>query len=142
MGILTGYLRHARILLAILVVGLLLACGDETENAREAEGKLPVTPGAINELPTDTQRLPVTIVNGAFDAERYAAQPGAIRLNVTTVGGPYTLSIGDLVPATELPANATTEVEFTAPEPGEHPMRLTGPAEATALLNIRPVGGR
>lgn len=134
--------RLVTILLALAVAGGTVACGGDTKTARESEGIANTTPRAINELPQEIQRLAVVIADGKFDHDRYAMQPGAMRLLVTTRGGPYTFMIDPLVTPRELPANATTEIGFTAPEPGDYTMKLTGPAEATATLNVRPIGSR
>lgn len=136
------HVRWSRMLLGALLVVALAACGTETRSAEDAEGKLPVTPQAINELPPDTQRLDMTIANGAFDSDRYAVQTGAVRLFVTTQGGPYTLTIDPLVTPTTLPANTTTQVDFTAPEARDYLITLTGGGDATATLNVRLAGTR
>ncbi len=133
------------VLLLVAVATLVVACGDGTKNAEEREGKLPVSPGAINEVPQEIHTISVFIDDGKFQSDRYIAQPGPLEMIVTTrQGGPYTLVIEPLVTPQALPANATTEVGFTASEPGEYAMRLSrdGATVATAILDIRPPGGR
>ncbi len=92
--------------------------------------------------PQDIQELRVAIVGGRFDSDRYSAQSRPIRLVVTTNGGPHSLSIDGLLHPTELPVDGTTEIGLTLPNPGDYTMRLSGGSQATAVLNVRPPGGR
>lgn len=92
--------------------------------------------------PEDIQELRVGVAYGRFDSDRYSAQSRPTRIIITTQGGPYTLSIEGVSQPQPLAANTTTEVSLTLPNPGDYTMRLSGAAEATAVLNVRPVGGR
>lgn len=139
----SGY--RPRVLLLVAVAAMVVACGDGAKNAEERQGKLPVSPGAINEVPQEIHTISVFIDDGKFQSDRYVAQPGPLELIVITrQGGPYTLTIEPLVTPQALPANATTEVGFTAPGPGEYAMRLIrdGAIVATATLDICPPGSR
>ena len=90
--------------------------------------------------PQDMQELRIGIVAGRFDADRYDVQPRATRAYVTAQGGPYTLSIEDVLQPRQLPADPTTSIGLSLSRPGEYAMQLTGGDRA--VLNVRPTGGR
>jgi hypothetical protein len=96
----------------------------------------------VGDTPEDVQRVPIQVVDGRFVNDVYATQTGPARLRVTTLGGPYTMSIDQLLQPRELPANATTEIPLTLPDPGEYTIQLAGAARDTAVLNVRPLGQR
>lgn len=148
--------RHGPSLRAIIGT-LLLAClpmlawGCTDRQPTTGEGPLPVLPTAFPKTdsgavakspPQDIQELRITVADGRFDSDRYSAQSSPARLIVTTVDGPYTLSIDPLLGPTELPAGGTTEIGLTLPNPGDYTMRLSGGGDATAVLNVRPLGER
>jgi hypothetical protein len=133
-------------LLAIALVGLSAGC---TERRPAADSyPLPLSsPEALRnppeQVPEDLQEVRVVVANGGFDADRYAVQTRPVLMWVTTRGGPYTLSIERLVPRRMLPADTTTHVGFTPAAPGDYTMTLSGPGgSGTAVLNVRPAGGR
>ena len=123
----------------LALVLALAGCGEGTRSGSDTD--VAVSPEAENELPPDIQRVEVTIDGGNFSAARYAVQTGPVQLVVTTRGGPYTLTIGSLVPATELPVDSTTPIGFTAPEAGDYQMTLAD-GDGMATLNVRQPGTR
>lgn len=89
------------------------------------------------------------IVDGHFDSDIYTQLPGATRMIVKTQGGPYLFSIDDLVDRREVPANGEDVVLYSVSAPGRHTMRAdistttsATAAQATAILDVRPVGSR
>ncbi len=136
----------------IAVPCLLIGSGCTERRTTTGDGPLPVsataypnplgTPGPVaRDAPQDIQELRVEIINGSFDADRYDAQARATRLIVTTRGGRYTLRIDRLLQPRQLALDSTTEIGLTLPETGEYRMELDG-GSATAVLNVRPAGGR
>ena len=134
-----------RVLAALLAAPLLVACQEEAAPPGDGSVILASPSAVLNpplDYPTDLQLLSVEIDNGAFENDLYEAQVGAVRMIVTAVGGPYTLQIDPIVPATEIKASQATEVEFNTAVADEYLMRLSGNgASDTAMLNIRPPGG-
>jgi hypothetical protein len=92
--------------------------------------------------PLDVQELSIEIVNGQLGSDRYSIQIGEVRLRVVTHDGPFTLAIDGLLQARDLPPDTTTTIALNAPAPGDHTIRLDGVSQDTAILNVRPVGGR
>lgn len=92
--------------------------------------------------PQDIQELRITVTAGGFEADRYDAQARATRLVVTTQGGPYTFAIDRLLQPRQLPADGTTEISLTLPDPGLYTLQLTGGTSDTAVLNVRSAGAR
>ena len=92
--------------------------------------------------PEDTQELRVEIVNDQLDSDRYSVQSRPVRIRVTSRGGPYTLSIDQLLQPQHLTPDSTTAIGLTVPDPGDYTVRLGGAAGDTAILNVRSVGAR
>jgi hypothetical protein len=91
----------------------------------------------------------VTIEDGHFVSTVYQEQTGATQLLVITLGGPYMFEIDNLVRRRELAANSRTVIDYDTSAPGEYTMRVytstaagTSPDFATAVLDVRTVGGR
>ncbi|MDQ6880968.1 MAG: hypothetical protein M3150_02625 [Pseudomonadota bacterium] len=99
---------------------------------------------------TDMQQIAIQISSdGRFDHDVDEAQSGDARLVLRTHGGPYLFSVDQLVDRRELPANRETAVvvRFTPPQRYTMHLALSTPAtatatEATATLDVRPVGSR
>ena len=146
-----GSAARAATVILLLAALPMLGGGCTDRQTVTGQGPLPVLPtaypntdtGAVaKSAPQDIQELRVTIVGGRFDSDRYSAQSRPVRLVVTTNGGPHTLSIDGLLDPTALPVDGTTEIGLTLPNPGDYTMRLSGNAQATAVLNVRPPGER
>ena len=137
-------LRRLFPVLAVLVLALLTtACGDQPKNATDLQ-QVPsgVQPSDANQLPTDIQQLKINIANGKFEKDLYEVQTGATQLVVTADGGPYTLSVSQLFADQQVQAGAATKIGFTAPNPGDYPMTLSGSgAKAQAILRVHTAGG-
>ena len=135
-------------LLATLLLGATLGC--TTRQAAVSDAPLPmVSTSPVPQPGENIEALMVQIVDGHFDNDVYTQQPGATWLIVKTEGGPYLFSIDGLVDRRELPANATTVILYSVSDPGRHTMRAdlsttttVAAAQATATLDVRPVGGR
>jgi hypothetical protein len=128
--------------LGLLLLGLITgsaACNEADPNWRPASAPL-ASPTALAERPQEIEQLSVEITDGRFNAERYDLDPGAIRLRVTTHGGPYTLTIDPILDPHPLPGDQTVSVDFTVPGPAQYIMRLSGGGAGTAVLNVRPPG--
>lgn len=130
----------------IFVVLASSACGQDAQHATDANRVPPgVAPSDANKLPSDIQQLQVTVAGGKFDHDIYTMQTGAVQMMVTTSGGPYKLTIAKLFAGHDLAANGKTTIGFTAPDSGQHTMSLTdanGTALGTAILDVRPIGGK
>lgn len=146
--------RRAAVALAGIGWSAGVACGPDTKSpagtgpisARELTPQpnlppLDQRPNSPPVVPGDVQVVEVVVADGQFDADRYSVQTGAVQLRVTARGGPYGMRIDQLLQARTLPANETTALGLTA-TPGEYTMRLNAGVEDTAVLNVRPVGGR
>jgi hypothetical protein len=136
----------SRLLFVISLVLGLIGSASCTERQPSTAG-LPVVPSPLSipepSVPGDVQRVNINITDGHFESDIYTTQAGPSRLWVTTDGRAYTFGIDALVASRELPANATTQIGLTAPEPARFTMRLSGGGtEFTATLDVRPVGGR
>ena len=143
-GAVQSSVRSWRILAVLLLVATFsTACGDDSKNATQGSNPPGVAPGDANKLPQDIQRLEISVSDGKFGHDRYDMQQGAVRLVITTTGGPYTFTVENLVAAQELPANTQTTIGVNVPNPGEYTMRLTGQGQGggTAILNVRAPGG-
>lgn len=145
-----GLARRAAIGILLLACLPILGGGCTDRQTVTGQGPLPVLPTAYPKTdsgvvakspPQDIQELRVTVVGGRFDSDRYSIQSSPVRLVVSTSGGPYSLSIDSLANPTELPADGTTVIGLAPPGPGDYTMRL-GSGGATAVLNVRPPGGR
>jgi hypothetical protein len=97
----------------------------------------------------DLKDVPIQIANTAFERDIYEVQPGDVSLLIRTKGGPYLFRIDQLVDRRELPADSETRVLFNVTNPGRYTMHvaLSTPTdasaqEATATLDVRPVGSR
>lgn len=89
----------------------------------------------------DVREVRVVVENGRFDKNFYTALGGEVRLIVRTVGGPYTLTIDELVLVPQkLPANSETTVGFTVIKEGPYIMRIRETGEG-ATLSIRGPSG-
>ena len=115
------------------------ACSPSEPNWRPAAAPLE-PPTALAERPQEIEQLRVVITDGQFGAGRYDPNPGVIRLWVIAQGGPYTLSIDPLLDPTELPGDRIQSVDFTAPQPGQYTMGLSGAGAGTAVLNVTAPG--
>src|SRR5262249_5286481 len=96
-----------------------------------------------------SMQVVVHIANGQFDESVYEQQTGNMRLVLRTEGGPYLFSIDDLVQPRELPESGSTVVQYSTSAPGRDRMHAAlststdaTATEATATLDVRPVGGR
>jgi hypothetical protein len=132
------------VLVPLIVLALVCIACTEREASTQA---IPVAPTAIESpvpnVSTDVQLVDIVITDGRFGNDIYATQVGPSRLEITTHGGPFTFEIDPLVAPRELPANSTTTIGLTAPDPTRYTMRLSGGgATSTATLNGRPIGGR
>ncbi|MGH2367552.1 MAG: hypothetical protein ACRDI2_05080 [Chloroflexota bacterium] len=85
--------------------------------------------------------LAIAVAEGQFGSDRYTVQTGAVQLQVTAQGGPYSMRIDELMQARVLRANERTTLGLTA-APGEYTMRLNAGTEDAAILNVRPVGAQ
>lgn len=138
--------REVAAAVLVLALGSSVACrglqAGETGAPAPATGGVGglATPrGSLPDAPAGTQEIAVQIVDGRFPAIRFNVRPGAVRLNLSARGGPYTLRIDPLLPAQRIPPDTTTLVAFTATTPGEYIMELTGPQKTeTAILDVRP----
>ena len=144
------YLRGVLRSLAMLLLALgAVSCTDRQPTT--AAGPLPVLPTAypsptgelrVARPSEDIQDLDVEIENGDFTADRYSVQSWAVRMSVSAEGGPYTFSIDRLVEPRVIAPGGTAVIALTVPEPGDYTMRITGTDEDSAVLSVRPVGGR
>lgn len=128
----------------VLLVAVLIAGCDTTDTKHATDSNnVPsgVNPGDANKLPADIQKINIKIDNGHFDVDRYEMQTGAIQLVVTTMGGPYKLTVANVF-AEDLPANGQKTIGVNIPDSGIHTMTLSGAAEGSAILDVRPVGGK
>lgn len=137
------YFRWLALVSCLLLVSLVGACGTRTEHATDTD-QVPagVDAGDANQLPQEIHQLPIVITNGAFDYDVYETQPGAVQLTIKTVGGPYTMTIPTLVAPQALPANGDAKISFTAPNPGQYSLEVSGAATGHAVLDVRPPGGK
>lgn len=136
-------LRHraSALLVAGAIVLSAVGCTDREASSR-ANQVPPTSPTALADVPPEIERLEISIANGQFSSDVYALQPGVTTVIVRTQGGPYTVAIDRLLQPREVAANAETEIHLNATETGEYTMKLTGQADDTAVLNVRPIGGR
>lgn len=128
----------------LLVAFVIAGCDTTTTKHATDTGSAPagVNPADVNKLPTDIQKLNIKIDNGHFDVDRYEMQIGAAQLVVTTVGGPYKLTVANIFAGEDLPANSQKTIGVNIPDSGIHAMTVTGAAEGSAILDVRPVGGK
>ena len=99
-------------------------------------------PAPVYRVPLEVEELTVEVASGRFDYDRYSVQTGPVRLRFVARGsGPHSVRIENLMQATLLPVGETTVVGLTT-APGEYIMMTDGVALDTAVLNVRPVGGR
>lgn len=116
--------------LSILVAALLLvstACmGDKTEVAREVDKGEQASPTALAEMPQDINVARITIKDGAFSVEEVIVQQAEPSiLNVENQDGrAYRFEIDDIVAPTDVAANTTTRVAFTAPKADRYTGKL------------------
>lgn len=110
----------------VLLLGLLVACGNEEEVATDREVVPDVTPAASDELPQGIEAATLEISDGEFVADELVLQQGepTVLRVINSDDTAYQLEIGDLVPATTIPASATTDVEFTTPKAGTYTGQL------------------
>jgi hypothetical protein len=88
------------------------------------------------------QKLLLQVQDGAFEPNWLDAETGSIMLAVTP-DGPYIMIIDPLMAPQMLPASATTDVDFEAPDPGEFTLQLIGidgTRLGTATLNVTEPG--
>ncbi len=128
----------------LLVAFALVSCDTTTTKHATNTGSAPagVNPADVNKLPTDIQQLNIKIDNGHFDADLYEMQIGTAQLVVTTVGGPYKLTVAKIFATEDLPANGQKTIGVNVPTSGIYTMTVTGAAEGSATLDVRPVGGK
>jgi hypothetical protein len=132
----------------LLAVSLLAIVGCTTEEGGQSQVALPLATGQA--LPAENSNaIVVEISNGDFDHTLYEEQTGDCYLIVRTSGGPYLFYIDDLVDKRELPEQGETGIYFSVSAPGRHTIHaaLSTPtnataSEATATLDVEPVGGR
>lgn len=122
-----GWLRFLQATSILLLAGLLVACGEE-EVATDREVVPDVTPAASDELPQGIEAVTVEISDGEFVADELLLQQGepTVLRVINSDDTAYQLEIGDLVPATAIPARATTDVEFSTPKAATYTGVLQG----------------
>jgi hypothetical protein len=125
---------------------LLTRCEDRTKSATPSRPEPLGSPAALldppRNVPLDIEELTIEVVDGRFGHERYSVQTGPVRLKFVARGtGPHSVRIEDLMQARLLPVGQTTVVGLTT-YPGEYLMMTDGGALDTAVLDVRPVGGR
>lgn len=141
-----GWLRLLQGTLIVFLSGLLVACGDEEEVATDREVVPDVTPAASDELPQGIEAATLEISDGEFVADELLLQQGepTVLRVINSDDTAYQLEIGDLVPATSIPAGATTEVEFTTPKAGTYTGQLQaedGAPVSEFVVTVQPPGG-
>lgn len=133
-----------------------VACGSSTKTAVDEDlgtlrqpafptqaptGTQTQIPNIPPNVPADVQQLPIRIINGEFDSDRYAMQAGAVQLRITAgQDGPYSIRIDSLLQARVVRENDTTVIGLTAP-PGQYTMKVNAGVEDTAVLEVIPPGG-
>jgi hypothetical protein len=143
------YGSSVRLALFAVVAPLVVACTDRQPVT--GAGPLPVQPTAypsptgglrVANPSEDIHELVVDVEGGAFNADRYSVQSTSVRLMVTAEDAPYTFSIDRLAGPQVLAPGTTAVIGLTVPEPGDYTMRISGQREDTAVLSVRPPGGR
>jgi len=141
-----GWQRLPQEASVVLLSGLLVACGGEEEVATDREVVPDVTPAASDELPQGIEAATVEISDGELVADELLLQQGepTVLRVINSDDTAYLLEIGDLVPATAIPASATTDVEFTTPKAGTYTGQLQG-EDGTPVseftVTVQPPGG-
>ncbi len=141
---------NSAILLALAMASATTVGGCTTRKSATSDAPLPiVNVSPVPQPGENIEALVVQISNGHFEHDVYAQQPGATRLVLRTQGGPYLFSIDGLVDRRELAANAETVVLYSVTDPGRYTMHAAlstsadpTASEATATLDVRPIGGR
>jgi hypothetical protein len=149
--------RRRRALVACCVVLACLVASCTDRKATADVGPLPVAPTAyptgaasngpgVSGVSEDIQALTIRIANGQFDADVYTAESRPIRLQVWASGGPYKLTIDNLLDPrpveANVPAGDPTVIGLTLPTPGRYTMHLSGAGTDTATLDVRAPGDR
>jgi hypothetical protein len=135
-------------LVVALVLPLLLTVACTTRSGAASDAAMPAIPGQA--LPAaNSDAVIVQIEDGQFDQTMYEQQTGDMQMIVRTSGGPYLFYIDDLVDKRELPEQGLTTISYSVSAPGRHTMHVAlstpttaSAAEASATLDVRPVGGR
>lgn len=115
------------LLLLPLVLVMLVGCG-EAKVATEQDAAPQIAPKASNKLPQGIEAATLEIHGGTLDASRLRIQqdePTTLHI-VNGDNTAYRLKIENLVMATAIPANATTDVSFTTPKAGTYTGQLLG----------------
>jgi hypothetical protein len=142
-----------RLTLSSLLLLAITTAGCTDRKASADVGPLPVAPTAyptgpastgpgVAEISTDIQAITIHIVDGRFDADVYDLQSRPVRLEVSSEGGPFTLSIDQLLEPRSLDADGITIIGLSLPDPGKYTMHLNGAGTDTATLDVRPPGDR
>ena len=102
-----------------LLLGILAGCADEEEEvATDREGIPTVTPTAVAALPDAVEEATLTIAGGAFGVDElvlHEGEPTVLHV-VNADDRAYRFRIvEDLVTATPIAADGTTDVKFTTP---------------------------
>lgn len=121
-----GLVLFLRGVLLLVVVGSLVACGDEEEVATEREEVPDPSPMAVNELPQGIEAASLEIVDGAFAVEELILRRGEPTdlLVINLDDESYLFRIENLVADQEIPADSTTEIGFTTPDPDTYTGQL------------------
>jgi hypothetical protein len=136
---------RALLRLAVLLVLPLVLVGclhqEDREGATEREVVPETTPTALADLPQGIEAAELVVEDGDFAVEELnllAGEPTDLRV-ANRDSRAYRLQIEDLVVATPIAANATSEVEFTTPNPGEFEGQLLAEEEDEVLDTLRVV---
>lgn len=142
-----GLVVFLRGVLLLMVVGSLVACGNDEEVATEREEVPDVSPMASDELPQDIEATSLEIVDGEFTVDELILHQGEPTelVVVNRDDESYLFLIEDLVFDQEIPADSTTEIGFTTPDSGTYTGQLLNAEDdsvvADVTVTVQEVGG-
>ena len=114
----SGLVLLLRGVMLLVVVGSLVACGNDEEVATDRVEVPDLSPMASDELPDDIESATLEIVDGEFAVEELILTQGEpTDLQVINLDDEaYLFRVEDLVADQEIPADSTTEIGFTTPD--------------------------
>lgn len=138
-----GHPALLRVALLLILPLVLVGClhEEDSEGATEREGVPETTPTALSDLPQGIEAAEIVVEGGDFtvdDLNLLAGEPTELQV-INRDSQAYRLQIENLVVATPIAANATSDVEFTTPNPGEFEGQLLAEEEDEVLDTLRVV---